>query len=78
MIMNSLKEKTDSDMKSVYARSALLDADKIQADGLGSKVILRGKVRNYAEREVAERVALAAPGASTVENSLAVNWSWLE
>jgi osmotically-inducible protein OsmY len=67
----------ESDIKSAYARSALVDANKIRAEISGSKVILHGKVRNHAEREEAERVAWAAPGVHAVENLLAVNWPWL-
>jgi len=67
----------EADIKSAYARSALLDANKIQAEIFGSKVILRGKVRNHAELNEAERVAWAAPGVHAVENLLTVNWSWL-
>jgi osmotically-inducible protein OsmY len=67
----------ESDIKSAYARSALLDANEIQAKISGSKVTLRGKVRNHAEREEAARVAWAAPGVHAVENLLTVNWPWL-
>jgi len=41
----------------------------------GSKVTLRGKVRNYAERDEAERVAWAASGVWSVDNKIDVQWS---
>jgi osmotically-inducible protein OsmY len=41
-----------------------------------NKVLLRGTVRNYFEREEAERVAWAAPGVFSVENQLKVEWPW--
>jgi osmotically-inducible protein OsmY len=63
-------------IKSAFERSALLDANKIQAETSGATVTLRGKVRNYAEREEAERVAWAAPGVHAVDNLLTVKWSW--
>ncbi len=64
-----------TDIKSAFERSALLDANKVQVEVSGSKVILRGKVRNYAEQEEAERVAWAAPGVMSVDNHLTVKWS---
>ena len=39
--------------------------------------VLRGRVRNYAERDEAERVAGCAPGVTSVDNQLAVKWFWL-
>ena len=44
----------------------------------GNKVTLTGKVRNYAEKEEAERVAWAAAGVYSVDNQLNVKWAWLE
>jgi osmotically-inducible protein OsmY len=63
-------------IESAFERSALLDADKIQVETSGNKVTLRGKVRNYAERDEAERVAWAAPGVWSVDNKIDVKWSW--
>ena len=50
----------------------------IQVEVAGNEVILRGKVRNYTEREEAERVAWAAPGVFSVDNELDVEWFWGE
>ncbi len=63
-------------IKSAFDRNALLDANKIQVETSGSKVVLRGKVRNHAERDEAERAAWAAPGVSSVDNKLKVDWHW--
>ena len=63
-------------IKSALARNALLDAKKIQVETTPGMVILRGIVRNYFEREEAERVAWAAPGVFSVENQLKVEWPW--
>ena len=43
-------------------RNAELDAKRITVETVGSKVILRGTVRSWAERKEAERVAWEAPG----------------
>lgn len=64
------------EIEAAFERSALLDAEKIQVETSGSKVTLRGKVRNYAERDEAERVAWSAPGVWSVDNKIDVKWSW--
>ena len=68
---------TDAKMviRSAFERSALLDSSKVQVETSGSQVTLRGKVRNYAERDEAERAAWAAPGVLSVDNNLIVQWS---
>ena len=71
-------DKIDSDIKSAFQRSALLDAEKITVETSGNKVTLRGKVRTYAEKEEAERTAWAASGVYSVDNQLSVKWAWLE
>jgi osmotically-inducible protein OsmY len=68
----------ESDIKSAFARNALLDTDKIQIEAADGKITLRGNVRNYAEFEEAERVAWAARGVVSVDNQLDVVWFWGE
>jgi len=51
-----------------------LDAHNIKVETAGSKVILCGNLRNFAELEEAERVAWAAPGVFSVDNQLTVKW----
>jgi osmotically-inducible protein OsmY len=50
----------------------LLAAQKIQVESSGSKVILRGSVGSWADRNEAEYAAWSAPGVSQVENNLMV------
>jgi len=54
-------------------RLAELDAQRIQVDTVGSKVILRGTVRSWLERKEAERVAWQAPGVTEVDNQIEVD-----
>lgn len=68
--------KIDSDIKSAFQRSALLDAEKLTVETTGNEVKLRGSVRSYAEKEEAERTAWAAQGVSSVDNQVTVNWGW--
>ncbi len=78
--MISIKPKlttTEAEMaiRSAFERSALLDSNEVQVETSGSEVILRGKVRNYLEKDEAERAAWAAPGVLSVENHLILKWS---
>ena len=54
-------------------RNAEIDARNIMVEVEGSKVILRGTVRSYAEKKAAEEAAWAAPGVTEVENRIAVS-----
>jgi osmotically-inducible protein OsmY len=62
-------------IETAFERSALLDADQIEVETTGTAITLRGKVRNHAERDEAERVAWAAPGVSSVDNKIDVKFS---
>jgi osmotically-inducible protein OsmY len=54
-------------------RSAKTDAENIQVEVQGSKVILKGKVRSWAESDEAARVAWLAPGVTSVDNRLQIS-----
>jgi osmotically-inducible protein OsmY len=55
---------------SAFQRNALLDARRVTVEAHGGKVILRGSVRNWAEKEQVEQAAWAAPGVSEVESHI--------
>ena len=63
-----------NDIREALKRNARLrlDAEKIQVEISGSKVILRGSVGSWADYDEAEYSAYCAPGVSEVENNLKV------
>lgn len=63
-------------IEKAFERNALLDSNKIKVKTSGSDVTLIGKVRTYAEKEEAERVAWAAPGVYSVDDKIKVEWFW--
>ena len=65
---SELKKKIES----ALVRNAELDAKRITVEVQGSKAILKGTVRAWAEKEEAERVAWSAPGITAVENRITV------
>lgn len=65
---NEVKNKIEA----AFDRSATIDASKIEVQTEGPKVILKGKVRSWAEKKDAEKAAYAAPGVTEVKNELLV------
>jgi VCBS repeat-containing protein len=61
-------------IESAFRRSAQIDANQITVEANGSEVTLRGKVRNWSERQEAQETAWSAPGVSQVRNEIQVSF----
>jgi osmotically-inducible protein OsmY len=59
-------------IEDALVRSAQVDAKNITVEVLGSKAVLKGRVRSRAEREEAERTAWLAPGIAAVDNQISL------
>jgi osmotically-inducible protein OsmY len=59
-------------IEDALVRSAETDAERITVDVQGSRVVLKGAVRSWAERREAERVAWSAPGVTAVDNRIRI------
>ena len=59
-------------IESAFARRAQLDANQIRVESTDNKVILRGSVHSWDEKDDAEQAAWAAPGVTKVENNVMV------
>jgi osmotically-inducible protein OsmY len=59
-------------IEEALVRTAELDAEAIEVEIDGSRIMLKGTVRSWTEREEAERQAWAAPGVTAVDNRIAI------
>lgn len=59
-------------IEAAFKRSATIDSKKVNIDVIGSKVVLHGKVRSFAEKQDAENAAWAAPGVLIIDNQLEI------
>jgi osmotically-inducible protein OsmY len=60
-------------IRDALERAAAIDADRVNVEVDGHKVILRGTVASFAEAREAEQAARSAPGVTEVDNRLVVD-----
>jgi len=68
--MNSNVNKVS--IENALDRDAFIDNDHVKVDTVDHKVILKGTVKSWSQKEEASRVAWSAPGVQKVENDLVV------
>lgn len=80
-IVNNLKivpQLTAMEIKqkinAAFHRNATIDAEKINVETSGNKVVLTGKVRSWMEKNEAENTAWLAPGVERVENKIEIEY----
>jgi osmotically-inducible protein OsmY len=78
-ITNAIKIKPHADsgdvkqhIEAALKRTAEVEAGGVEVSVVGSKVTLRGTVRNWADRCTVERAAWSSPGVSLVEDHVTV------
>jgi osmotically-inducible protein OsmY len=65
-------EELKKKIEDALVRNAQIDADRITVEIHGTKAILKGTVRAWAEKKEAERVAWLAPGITEVDNRISI------
>jgi len=68
-----LDEDVKDNIEGAFQRNAVLDARRITVETCGGKVILRGSVHSWLEREQVQWAAWAAPGVSEVESHITID-----
>ena len=68
----TLATEVRAEIVHALGRNALLDSRKINVEAEGSRVVLRGTVRSWLEREEAQLAACSSPGVSVVDNHIMI------
>ncbi len=76
--LSSPKPRVDTatltdDITRALHRSWFFNPSKVHVSAEGGRIVLTGSVNSFNERQVAAQTAWSAPGATMVENDLAVN-----
>jgi osmotically-inducible protein OsmY len=61
-----------SKIRAALQRSALIDAENISVDVVGTTAVIRGKVHSISEKEDVESAVWLAPGINVVDNQLKI------
>ncbi len=64
--------EVENKIKSALQRAAAIEANNIAVKAEGNKIILKGKVRSWAERREVERAAWSSPGVVQIEDDLLI------
>ncbi len=67
-----LKDIKDK-LTKAFQRNATINASSIKLETAGNKVILRGTVRSWVEKEEAERIAWSCPEVQAVDNQIIIH-----
>ena len=59
-------------INAAFHRQATLDASRLTVETIGTKAILKGTVRSFAEKEEAESAAWTSPGILNIDNRITV------
>lgn len=62
----------EAKIEAAFKRSAEIDSDAVHVETVDGKVILRGTVRSWAEKQEAESAAWSAAGVTDVENHVQI------
>jgi osmotically-inducible protein OsmY len=68
------KAEVKQKIEAAFKRSAQIDSEQVKVEATDGKVVLKGNVRNWAEKKAAEDAAWLAAGVTDVRNELKIDW----